>query len=378
MKYRVVIIQRVLPHYRHSFFRELRSLCVGMDVDLQLYYGQERDGAVPKTYPLEESWAHPIVNVYLFPGKSDVCWHGGLPSLRGFDLVVVEHSNAIINNHFWLWGQSFTGCPLAFWGHGRNYQSGRRRLRDVYKDAMLVKASWWFAYTRGGREYVVSKGFDPNRVAVVNNAVDTAQFKKDLDGLSDDLVKSVVGDRLFMSSDVGLFCGGLYSLKRLDFLVDCADAIRERRPGFQLVVVGDGPMMGFVREAASSRRWMHVVGEKIGVEKAAYFKVARVFLMPGLVGLAVLDSFVSGVPMVTTSVDYHSPEIEYLEHGLNGVVSEDDRDAYIDAVFRVLSDQDYYALLVRGALGSASQYSVHSMASNFVKGISTFLLGGEP
>jgi L-malate glycosyltransferase len=38
-------------------------------------------------------------------------------------------------------------------------------------------------------------------------------------------------------------------------------------------------------------------------------------LMPGLVGLAVLDAFADGIPRVTTVIEYHSPEIEYLVPG---------------------------------------------------------------
>ena len=42
-------------------------------------------------------------------------------------------------------------------------------------------------------------------------------------------------------------------------------------------------------------------------------------LLPGAVGLGVLDSFAFDVPLVTVDLPYHGPEIDYVRDGENGV-----------------------------------------------------------
>ena len=49
---------------------------------------------------------------------------------------------------------------------------------------------------------------------------------------------------------------------------------------------------------------------------APYLYVSKLLLMPGLVGLSVMDSFVGTCPLVTTDVAVHSPEICTSKMGL--------------------------------------------------------------
>ena len=92
-------------------------------------------------------------------------------------------------------------------------------------------------------------------------------------------------------------------------------------------------------------------------------------LMPGLVGLSIVDSFVTGVPLFTTIGALHSPEIAYLRNGFNGVATENNVTAYSDAVVHYLRNPDSLALLQKGCDESASRYTLKNMVSNFVDGI---------
>ena len=89
-----------------------------------------------------------------------------------------------------------------------------------------------------------------------------------------------------------------------------------------MIFVGDGPDGASVRDAASRHEWMHWVGPRFGDERVPYMLLAELSLMPGGVGLGVLDSFALSVPLVTTSVPSQGPEIEYLEDGINGLIVE--------------------------------------------------------
>lgn len=92
-------------------------------------------------------------------------------------------------------------------------------------------------------------------------------------------------------------------------------------------------------------------------------------LNPGLVGLHVLDAFSMGLPMVTTRTAQHSPEIAYLEDGINGLMTDDSPSAYADAVISLISNHEKLKQLASAALKTADLYTVENMAMNFVNGI---------
>ena len=91
--------------------------------------------------------------------------------------------------------------------------------------------------------------------------------------------------------------------------------------------------------------------------------------MPGLVGLGILDSFALGVPLITTDIPVHSPEIDYLENEINGIMTKHDVVEYANAVVHLLSDQDKYQSIKSSALLSSEEYTIENMVNNFYNGI---------
>jgi glycosyltransferase involved in cell wall biosynthesis len=134
-------------------------------------------------------------------------------------------------------------------------------------------------------------------------------------------------------------------------------------------VIGSGPDAYLVEEAAQHRKWLHYVGPKFGIEKVKYFKISSLFLMPGLVGLAVLDSFALETPTITTKYPFHSPEIEYLEEGVNAMITEDNVESYAQAVIEMLLHEHKRKVLVQGCKKAAAKYTIEQMAENFANGI---------
>jgi glycosyltransferase involved in cell wall biosynthesis len=106
-----------------------------------------------------------------------------------------------------------------------------------------------------------------------------------------------------------------------------------------------------------------------GADRVPYLKMSKLLFMPGLVGLAIIDSFAARTPIITTDIPTHSPEIEYLDNGVNGMMVECDIDVYVKAVVDYLSDQNLQILLEGGCEKSSKMYSIDNMAKNFCDGI---------
>jgi hypothetical protein len=75
--------------------------------------------------------------------------------------------------------------------------------------------------------------------------------------------------------------------------------------------------------------------------------------------------------LITTNVPYHSPEIDYLESGSNGIIVSpfDDADCYAAKVAEFLLDEQKRLKLVAGCRSSAPIYTIEKMADLFCDGI---------
>lgn len=371
----VSIVQRILPHYRTSFARRLRAELQRRGIELQLVYGQESQGTVPQTAAFDEPWARRLKNSYVALGRLELVWQPCLRSIARSDLVIIEQSNRLLVNYPLQLRRLWSRAKLAFWGHGANLQSrhphgGRERL----KAALARHADWWFAYTELSKQLVLRSGFPEDRISVLNNATDDETLRRGMERarrLSRDEVARALG---VTGRNTALYCGSLQAQKRLDFLLTAAQEIRRRVPDFELLVVGDGPQRVLVEDAARRHEWIVYAGAHTGEGLAPFFYVSKLLLMPGLVGLAIVDSFVGECPIVTTDYPHpHGPEIAYLRPAENGMIAPNDAAGYAELVARCLGDVAQLASLRTGCLASAQRYTLAGMVTNFADGIEACL-----
>lgn len=364
---RVTIIQRVLPHYRIPFFVGLRQRLLAEDIDLQLIYGDEYAGSVPRTVPLETPWATFAPNMYFQLAGRELVWqHLPADQLKA-DLLIFEQASRLLNNYGFLLTRR--KGKIAFFGHGKNLQSTGWPWTEKLKAKLINRVDWWFAYTDISRQIVAAASFPPQKITTVQNCIDSVALKRALDGVTTDDIDRVRRRHGLVGANIGLFCGGLYPLKKIDFLLKACQMIRKRVKDFELVVIGDGPQASQIAAAARRFDWVHPVGHCVGEQLAPYLRCAKALLMPGLVGLVVIDSFVAGVPLITTDNGIHSPEIAYLENGRNGLMTPDSISAYADTVVAYLESDALQAQLRQGCAASAAMLSIENMVANFAAGI---------
>jgi len=368
---KVVICQYRLLHYRLGLFERLREICAQRGIMLELVHGQASPRELMKKDEGFLPWAHKVENRFWELGARDLVWQSFPNELCDADLVVVMQESRILSNYPLLLSRLWSPRKLAYWGHGVNFQSDAPAgLLEKWKQMMLKRVDWWFAYTAMTADILQRAGYPHERVTCLNNAIDNEAFERDLASVTETQLQAM---RIAIDAPegalIGLFCGSLYPDKKLDLLVATGDQIHKALPGFRMVVIGDGPSAKDVQSAARSRSWLKCVGVRKGQEKAAYFRLADVVLNPGLVGLHVLDSFCAGVPMITTAAARHSPEIAYLRNGVNGLLVDGGVDAYAKAVIELLRDKNALTALKRGALLDAKKFTLDNMVNNFADGI---------
>jgi glycosyltransferase involved in cell wall biosynthesis len=361
----VLIIQEHMPAFRIPFYEHLRELLAKRGVSLRLIYAPNQRNTFLKR---ELAWAEPMAMKWCGP----IAWQPVLGHCKGEALVIIQQEMKYAANPVLQVWRKFGGPKVAFWGLGRNFQKPPETgAVGAVKRFLSKQVDWWFAYNDMSTRVVESYGFTGDRITSVGNAVDTTGMKARLQGLEPGEIRNARETHGIFSENIAIYTGGLYPNKRIDFLLAAARRIRERVPDFELIVIGDGPERFKISEAARAETWIHDMGSKNDHDKIPFWAMAKLLLMPGLVGLVVVDSFALGVPLVTTDYPYHSPEIDYLKDGENGcvVACGDDANAYAETVASLFKDPRKLALLKEGALLSSGLHTIEAMATNFAEGV---------
>ena len=374
---KVVILYKSLPQYRKAFFDRLRLRLAASGIRLELIYGQPVQKEQAKQDTVDLPWAHKVENVHLSLLGRTLIWQPVLGHLRGANLVIVEQASKLLINHL-LWAtRRLWGFKFALWGHGRNFQGHTAHpLGEGVKKFTSRSVDWWFSYNELSTDVITQDiGFPKSKVTTVQNAIDTKALIYSLDKLTPRDIETVRAKLGIESQNVAIFAGGMYREKRLGFLLKACHLIKKQVPDFEMIFIGSGEDKAIVEQAAAEFAWIHYLGPKFGGEKVLYFALAKLMLIPGLVGLGVLDSFSLGVPLVTTNVDYHSPEIDYLVDGENGrIVQEaEDAGAYAEEVVTLLGDDALRKGLVSNCVKSSQIYTLEAMVERFASGVEAAL-----
>ena len=366
------IVQERLWHYRVPFYEALRRRLREEGIEVVLVHGQPSRHEEGRDDSGHLGWAIEIKNRSWCMGESEFLWQPCLSHVSDCDLLVVQQENRMLVNYWLLFRKKFMKQKLAFWGHGKNCQaSNPNGLKERWKRLFLKSPDWWFAYTDFSKDILLRAGFPADRITVVENAIDTTESIRIFDEITEEEINEL-RRQYYITKEmpVGIFCSRLYREKRIDFLLQCVAQVKERVSDFHFFVIGSGPDSSIVEEYARNHgNWFHYVGPKYSREKVKFFKLAQFQLMPGPVGLHIVDSFALLTPIITTDIDCHGPEIIYLENGINGIMSENKIDAYVGEIVRFIEDKTYQERLVKGCMQARKQYTIENMAENFARGV---------
>lgn len=376
----VAIVTESLRQYRVPFYELLKSRLEATGVDLRLIYGAPDPAEASKADAVDIDWGTRIRNRHIRFGGRTVTWQPCLGLVRDADLIIVEQASRHLVNYVLLAQQMLGRQKIAFWGHGRNFQDLRAsRLGEAVKRQLSKRVHWWFAYNDLSADVVRSLGFPAERITSVQNAIDTTQLTKWREDLTQQDLVAVRRSLGITGTNTCVFAGALYKAKRLDYLVSVGDLLAARLPDFELLVVGDGPERPYLEAEARTRRWLHVLGPRFDEQKVSALALGRLLLIPGLVGLAVLDAFALELPLIAVAGQQHSPEIYYLRAGVNGLLlgHEATPKDYAEAVVGLLTNEPERQKLVEGCRDSRDKYTIEGMVERFASGIESALSLGR-
>lgn len=199
-----------------------------------------------------------------------------------------------------------------FHDYSRHYGLGLfSGLVAAYLRALHNRTQCTFVPTRQMRNRLASMGF--SRIEIVGRGIDNQLFSPRK--RSAELRRSW-GCR--NDAHVALYVGRLAPEKNLRLFVESIHAIRQRRPGIRVVIVGDGPLGGRLR---TDNPDFHFAGMRTGEDLAAHYASADLFLFPSLsetFGNVTMEALASGLAVL--AFDYAAAG-EYIVHDRNGLLA---------------------------------------------------------
>jgi L-malate glycosyltransferase len=366
---KVLIIQAEVKHYRIPFFTGLYAALQRDDIELKVAYSNDdpqqptRKGLVN----LPSSVGYNVKGRWFF---KRFLYQPLWKEIFSADLVITGSEVKFLVNPLLLLMSALKLKRVAFWGLGPNRHPTRSAFAEWAKRPFFTSVDWWFAYTESIAEYLHKEGMPRERITTVQNATDSVELRRLIDDISTDEVRAaraaLTGS---IESKIGLYCGNLAEIKAIPMLIETARRVKQKCPEFHLLVIGNGPERQWLENAIAGEPWIHYLGSKFGRESALYYKTADVFVLAGTVGLAVVDSFAAGLPLLVTDLTTHPPEIDYVVDGENGRIAPHDAEAFATSIVETLSDPGAMERLHRGARESSLRYTMEAMIDNYSTGI---------
>jgi glycosyltransferase involved in cell wall biosynthesis len=207
----------------------------------------------------------------------------------------------------------------------------------------LIRESPWLNINR---LRVIHHGIEPGKIAG-----DGRRVRQEL-GLKD--------------SDLVLgFVGRLCGQKGISTLLEAMEILEKKHPDVHLLIAGTGVLEKKVRQFASTRPRVHVLGFRSDIPDV--MSACDVLLVPSIwegFGLVVVEAMVAGVPCVASAIS-SLPEI--VESEVNGLlVPPKDPAALAMAATRLLSDPDLRARFRKaGGETVESRFTVERMMCSY-------------
>jgi glycosyltransferase involved in cell wall biosynthesis len=385
-----ILHQGCVPSYRRAFYERLGE---NRARDYVVFHGQAEPGSGIAAAAPPFGFQHVEVRnrFWRVLGRTLVYQPVFLKIASGsFDALVVGHEVKYLANIALIFLFRLRGKPVLLWGFGQNLDITKERRSPLGRwvggavraaqARMLRLATDFLAYTRRGANHAMRSGMERERVTVLNNTIDTsAEVAAHARAQSLDRAGLRRDFGLSPEAVVFLFVGRMNEAKRVDALIEAVRTLRRRQTmAVEVLVVGSGPAESELRDLAHGESWCRFLGQVQESDALGrIFRASDAVVIPGYVGLAVNHAFAHGLPVITCQSELHSPEIDYVEPGINGLIlgSLEELDA---GLLLFASSVELRRSLSAGALLSREKLDLRHMVEAFDQGVSRALHRSTP
>ncbi|MBU3948108.1 MAG: glycosyltransferase family 4 protein [Proteobacteria bacterium] len=364
---KIAFFQLVCPGYKRSMFEGLQKL---PGVDLTLFVGDKTPPGCPPSESLDTVSHVLIQNIIAILFGFTFVWQRISEKflVKNYDLVLLPEGVLYLSNYYIMLKCWLNKVPFGLYTHGFNYQRRNTyisKLLERLRSFVHRRCDVLIVYSEEGANHLnkINKvSFD--KIFIAHNTLDLNAILKRSEKFSEDDLLQCRETMGVAPSDVLLmYVGRISAEKKPEWVIQAVEYIRGQGLSVHAVFIGDGPSYTALKEYVSTfsidvRSSIHILGRFPMEDVDLYLKSADISVMPGMTGLAIVHSFALGKPYVTVKSPYHSPEICYLHHRENGLMTDNNLSAFCDAVLFLVKNP-----LKRKAMGKcAYQYAISELS----------------
>lgn len=170
-------------------------------------------------------------------------------------------------------------------------------------------------------------------------------------------------------SNTCLFCARFTSQKGIKKVLDIWCEIEQHNSNWNLIMVGDGPLMSYVKRYIHFHHLKNIILEGYRAETYQYFASSSIFLMTSIFEgwpLTLFEGMSQGcVPILYNSFAAAS---EMVADGKNGyVIPKFDKKQYVSKLLQLINDKKSLERMSLCAIESCKKYDIEKIGKDWIK-----------
>jgi len=238
-------------------------------------------------------------------------------SFKNFKKVIRKNKCSLIVQFVWLrykfllpfmiWAR-FRRVKIILWSHGINLQKKNQPLFNLFYYLRQNLADALILYSPEQVKYIKTS---KNKIFIANNTLNLDELP--VINKSQNELKNQYGYR---NKKVLLFVGRLdVNNRSIEDFLGLSDVLDD---GYVIIIIGPGMESNAAKNITSQNSRIKYLGPFYDNQKVSeYYKMSDIFVMPGAIGLSIVQAFYYETPVLVQDVP-HGPEAFYLVEGENG------------------------------------------------------------
>lgn len=281
--------------------------------------------------------------------------------------IDIIHSHGYKTNFFALLANLFENKPLVCTCHPWT-ETGYNLKAKIYSwldKLILNRFDKIVAVSSNVKEEIFKSGITQEKVSVIENGIDIHRFSNRFDKRELYQKYKIESNRTIIGT-----IGRLVPEKAHDVLIEAAKLIIENYPDVCFLIVGDGPLRGYLEDKVKELRLQkHIIFTGVSNNIPEVLALIDIFVLSSIsegFPMVLLEAMAAKKPIVTTKVGEIPNVISDNEDGV--IVSPNDKAELKRGIEYLLKEKEKAELFAQRAYAKVVQhFSARVMAENYIK-----------
>ena len=336
-KNKTCFILNYAPHYRKQIFIKLSE-----ELDCDIFCGDTLKLKLKKIdFDKLDFKIKELKTIWFF---KRLAWMKGQLSLLFDDKYksfVLTGQPYFISDTLFILCCFFTSKKVYLWNHSP--KNNVSNFKFWYYKILLSLIDGFFLYSNYDKNILINKfKTNTNKLHVIFNSLDY-EFHKSIrnEVIDEEFYKN---KNFFTNPNLPIvvFIGRLESIKKIERLIEAIISLKERNYLINLLIIGDGSQMEFLKGKASGfNDQIYFYGNSYDeFENGQMLANTDLCVSPGNVGLTAIHALSFGTPVCThDNFEKQMPEVEAIIEGQTGIFFNYNQDNLVETIINWFNSQ---------------------------------------